>query len=110
MHFILGGVIIVAAALILATWLILGHMGSSQRQDARLLFLLDPMQAFPASGDQAEVPGPLGLLENGFAASRQETPRPEERGIRRDGRPRRERLPLQETPLLFVTTLRGRSL
>jgi len=56
MSFIPNAAIVVATVVLLAIGLCLAHIISSQRQDARLQFLLNLMQTFPASGDQSETP------------------------------------------------------
>lgn len=56
MDFMPNAAIAMAIVLLLAIGLCLAHMMSSQRQDARLQFLLNLMQTLPASGDQFETP------------------------------------------------------
>ena len=110
MNFIPNAAIVVATVVLLAIGLCLAHMISSQRQDARLQFLLNLMQTFPASGDQSDTSQMRGPLQAVPLRNVVETPRPEEWSAVHDGHPGRARLALQETPLLLAAALRGRGL
>jgi hypothetical protein len=105
MDFIPNAVIALVAVLLLAIGLCLAHVMSSRRQDARLQFLLNLMQTFPASGDQSESPQQDPLERTVVGASRLSVGH-----AARGGAPRHARLASRETPLLLAAALRGRGL
>jgi hypothetical protein len=95
---------------LLAIGLCLAHMISSRRQDARLQFLLNLMQTFPASGDPSETSELRGSQQDPPERAVVGASPRAARHATRGGGPRHARLALRETPLLLAAALRGRGL
>jgi hypothetical protein len=106
MNFTPNAAIAVTGAILVVIGLCLALMVSSRRPDARLQFLLNLLQTFPACGDPSETPQPPG--------ARQDPPERTTVGAARLaarhaglGATSRARLASRETRLLFAAALRG---